>query len=210
MNINEINENLDIELSYFINESFGDIIKQAWSKVKGKTNQVLIKKIANSFFKKHPELLKQVQEMFEQRKPTQESIDLNEDIKKGILAVAITLALLSGIVKPLAAADKVTSHGTGGAMTQYVTNLRSLATDLDDKTQLMGALVGSYAIAPDGTPIKIDDKDKAYELISNLDGGSARAILILSDSEMKGTSGLEGQKDMEQFAKAKSNISLGT
>ena len=186
MDLKKFNQNIE---SQNIEEGLIDLAKTAWSKVKDVVDKMLIKKAAYAFFKKYPQLLTAVKAQFGQEQMTTESMELLEasGFKKGLMTVAITLALLSGIVGTASASSKLNTSSTSGfsksSNTMYVTELGDLK---NAKAGEMKKLIGSIIMDGSGNYIEVraDNQDDVSQFLGDR---PASDFFVMSNSNFEGT-----------------------
>lgn len=187
MDLQEWNSALNEELGV-VNEGIRDMTAKLWKKVRGVKKQT-IQKVAKKFFQKHPDLLQAVKAKFGQTQ-TSESIQALEEAsktQKGVMTIAIILALLSGIVKPTAASEQLTlsSASSGVSQTHYITNMEDALENMkpDDFSD---SLIGSYVIDSAGNYTFIENQNQAQSILKSAQG-NYQDVLIFSAEDLEGT-----------------------
>lgn len=209
MELQELNNLLDEELD-FLNEGFRDIVSSLWNKVKGVKQQTM-RAVAQKFFQKHPELLQAVKAKLGIQ--TSEAIEILDEAtagQKGLMTVAIILALLGGIVKPASASEPVTlkDASTGITQTQFITNM-SDALEKMDTSKFIDGLVGSYVVDSGGNYTFVDDKGKAQSVLKAA-GGNYDDVIIFSPGNLEGTGGVSGPERSRGMAFQRHITGAGT
>lgn len=183
---NALNEELGI-----VNEGIRDMVSKLWSKVKGVKKQT-IQKAAQMFFKKHPELLQAVKAKFGQAQ-TSEALQALEEankFQKGMMTVAVILALLGGIIKPASASEQIRLTDLQGSRTQvnYITNMQDALQNMESEN-FIDSLIGSYVVDSAGNYTFIQNAKEA-QAIMRASRGNYDDVLIFSDSELEKTGGV--------------------
>lgn len=184
MELKKWNSILNEELQ--LNEGLKDVMSNLWKKVKGVKKQT-IKKVADNFFKKHPDLLKAVKAKFGEAQTSEalEALEEASKMQKGLMTVAVVLALLSGMVNPAQASERISLTSGGETQTHYITNMQDALTNMEAE-DFTSNLIGSYVIDQNGNYSFVNNQKDASNILNRYKG-NYNQTLIFSEQELKGT-----------------------
>lgn len=190
MELYEFNNKLDEELGS-LNENILSGAKKKVSEImnnlKVKVKQQTLRNVANAFFKKNPELLEAVKQRLGVSQQASESLYEAKGFQKGMLMVAIILALASGIVKPANASEPINFKDiqSNTEVTNYITTMKDAVETLETE-DFTEKLVGSFVVGPQGNYVYVQNSKIAQRMLkasqNNLD-----KVVILSNEEIEGT-----------------------